>query len=235
LKSTSAKSVQTIASARKTPASPRVSFAVGLFFHTGDFMTYSIVGSGNIGTAVARQFARKGIEVALANTRGPESLLPFAKQLGHQIVPQTLELALDADIVILATPFSAIADIARSRRDWKGKIVVDATNAIDFPSYTPTDLGGRPSSEAVAEQLPGARLVKAFNTLPAAVLAADPIEGRGQRVLFISGNDAQANSLVADLIEKLGFAPITLGMLAEGGLLQQYGGPLMVQNLIKVR
>jgi 8-hydroxy-5-deazaflavin:NADPH oxidoreductase len=197
-------------------------------------MTYSIIGSGNIGTAVARQFARKGIEVAITNTRGPDSLLPLEKELGRHIVPQTLEVALNADMVILAAPFSAVAGIARSGRDWKGKIVVDATNAIDFPSYAPTYLGGRPSSEVVAEQLRGARLVKAFNTLPAAVLAADPSEGRGRRVLFISGNDTEANSIVSSLAEELGFAPITLGRLAEGGLLQQYGGPLMIQNLIKV-
>jgi 8-hydroxy-5-deazaflavin:NADPH oxidoreductase len=197
-------------------------------------MTYAIIGSGNIGTAVARQFARKGIKVAITNTRGPDSLLLLEKELGRDIVPQTLEVALNADIVILAVPFSAIAGIARSGGDWKGKIVVDATNAIDFPSYAPTDLGGRPSSEVVAEQLRGARLVKAFNTLPAAVLATDPSEGRGHRVLFISGNHTEANSIVASLAEELGFAPITLGRLAEGGLLQQYGGPLVIQNLIKV-
>jgi predicted dinucleotide-binding enzyme len=195
-------------------------------------MKYSIIGSGNIGMAVAGQFARKGIQVAIANTRGPDSLLPLAKKLGQQVVPQTLELALDADMVILAAPFSAIADLARLRRDWKGKIVVDATNAIDLPAYTPTDLGGRPSSEIIADQLRGARLVKTFNTLPAAVLAADPIEGPGRRVVFVSGNDAEANAQVAVLVANLGFAPITLGRLAEGGLLQQYGGPLMGQNLI---
>jgi 8-hydroxy-5-deazaflavin:NADPH oxidoreductase len=86
----------------------------------------------------------------------------------------------------------------------------------------------------VAEKLRGARLVKAFNTLPAAVLADDPTEGGRHRVLFISGNDAQANSEVASLADKFGFAPITLGKLAEGGLLQQYGGPLMTQNLVKL-
>jgi 8-hydroxy-5-deazaflavin:NADPH oxidoreductase len=197
-------------------------------------MTYSIVGSGNIGSAVARQFARKGIDVAIANTRGPDSLAPLGKELGHHVIPQTLESALKADIVILAAPFSAVALIARAGINWKGKIVVDATNAIDFPAYTPTDLGGRPSSEVVAEKLVGARLVKAFNTLPAAVLAADPIQGGGHRVLFISGNDAEANSEVGNLAEKFGFAPITLGRLAEGGLLQQYGGPLMIQNLVKL-
>jgi predicted dinucleotide-binding enzyme len=197
-------------------------------------MTYSIIGSGNIGSAVARQFARKGIDVAIANTRGPDSLGPLGQELGHHIIPQPLEAALRADTVILAVPFSAAQVIARAGGDWAGKIVVDATNAIDFPAFTPTDLGGRPSSEVVAEKLRGARLVKAFNTLPAAVLAMDPTEGGGHRVLFISGNDAEANSEVASLAAKFGFAPITLGKLSEGGLLQQFGGPLTLQNLVKL-
>ena len=197
-------------------------------------MTYSIVGSGNIGTAVARQFALNGIDVEIANTRGSESLEHLRKDLGLHIVPQTLESALRADIVILAVPFPAAAAIARAHGNWVGKIVIDATNAIDFPAYTPTDLGGRPSSAVIAELLRGARVVKAFNTLPAAVLAADPQQGGGRRVLFISGDDAQANSEIANLIEKLGFASIVLGKLAEGGLLQQYGGPLVIHNMVKL-
>jgi hypothetical protein len=197
-------------------------------------MTYSIIGSGNIGSAVARHFARNSINVAISNARGPGSLAALCKELGQHIVPQTLEAALRADTVILAVPFSAVSVIARAGGDWMGKIVIDATNAIDFPAYTPTDLGGRPSSEVVAEKLRGARLVKAFNTLPAAILAADAaIDGR-PRVLFISGNDAEANSEVASLAGKFGFAPIILGKLAEAGLLQQYGGPLMNQNLVKL-
>lgn len=197
-------------------------------------LTYSIIGSGNIGAALARQFARNGMDVAITNARGPDSLLPLRKELGQHVVPQTLEDALKADRVILALPFTAVAAIASGSRDWADKIVVDATNAIDFPSYAPTDLGGRPSSELVAEQLRGARLVKAFNTLPAAVLASEPAEALGHRVIFVSGNDAEANSQVASLVEKLGFAPIILGRLVEGGLLQQYGGPLMIQSLLKV-
>jgi 8-hydroxy-5-deazaflavin:NADPH oxidoreductase len=197
-------------------------------------LTYSIIGSGNIGAALARQFARNGMDVAITNARGPDSLLPLRKELGQHVVPQTLEDALKADRVILALPFTAVAAIASGSRDWADKIVVDATNAVDFPSYAPTDLGGRPSSELVAEQLRGARLVKAFNTLPAAVLASEPAEALGHRVIFVSGNDAEANSQVASLVEKLGFAPIILGRLVEGGLLQQYGGPLMIQSLLKV-
>ena len=197
-------------------------------------MTYSIIGSGNIGSALARQFARKGMDVAIANPRGPDSLQLLKKELGQHIVPQTIEAALSANTVILAAPFTAVREIAGNSRNWKGKIVIDATNAIDFPSYAPTDLGGRPSSELVAEQLRGVRLVKAFNTLPAAILAADPADGHGRRVIFVSGNDVEANAEVVDLVEKLGFAPILLGKLTEGGLLQQYGGPLMIQNLIKM-
>jgi 8-hydroxy-5-deazaflavin:NADPH oxidoreductase len=197
-------------------------------------MTYSIIGSGNIGSALARQFVRRGIVVAIANPRGPDSLQFLKKELGDHIVPQTIEAALTANTVIVAAPFSAVAEIARHSLDWKGKIVVDATNAIDFPSYAPTDLNGRPSSELVAEQLRGARVVKAFNTLPAAILAADPAEGHGRRVIFVSGDDVEANADVAGLVEGLGFAPLVLGKLAEGGLLQQYGGPLMMQNLVKM-
>jgi len=197
-------------------------------------MTYSIIGSGNIGSALARQFARRGIAVAIANPRGPASLQLLKKQLGEHIVPQTIKAALTANTLILATPFPAVSELARNSRDWKGRIVVDATNAIDFPSYAPTDLGGHPSSELVAEQFRGARVVKAFNTLPAAILAADPAEGHGRRAIFLSGNDVEANAEVAGLVEKLGFAPIVLGKLTEGGLLQQYGGPLMIQNLVKM-
>jgi 8-hydroxy-5-deazaflavin:NADPH oxidoreductase len=197
-------------------------------------MTYSIIGSGNIGAALARQFARKGITVAIANLRGPDSIQLLKKELGEHIVPQTIEAALTANTVVLAIPFTAVSAIARNTRDWKGKIVVDATNAIDFPSYAPTNLGGRLSSELVTEQLHGARVVKAFNTLPAAVLATDPAEGHGRRVVFVSGNDMEANAEVAGLAEKLGFAPITLGKLTEGGRLQQYGGPLVIQNLVKI-
>jgi 8-hydroxy-5-deazaflavin:NADPH oxidoreductase len=197
-------------------------------------MSYSIIGSGNIGSAVARQFARNGITVAIANLRGPDSLQLLKTELGEHIVPQTIEAALTASTVILAVPFTAVSAIAGNSRDWKGKIVIDATNAIDFPSYSPTDLGGRLSSELVTAQLRGARVVKAFNTLPAAILAADPAEGHGRRVIFVSGNDVDANADVAALVGKLGFAPIILGKLAEGGRLQQYGGPLVIHNLVKI-
>lgn len=194
--------------------------------------TYAILGSGAIGAAVAGQFARKGIEVLLANSRGPETLADLAHDLGPSVVPATVQDALAADILILAVPYDAVRDAVHGAPAWNGRIVVDATNAIDFPAFTPRDLGGRLSTHIVAEAVPGARVVKAFNTLPAAVLAKDRQEN-GRRVLFLSGDDDGANAEVAGLIERLGYAPITLGRIAEGGRLQQFGGALMVHSLIR--
>jgi predicted dinucleotide-binding enzyme len=196
-------------------------------------MTYAIIGSGAIGSALARQFARSNIDVLIANSRGPNSFAGLVAELGSHVKPTTLPEALRVDTLILAVPFTAVADAVQGAPEWSGRIVVDATNAIDFPAFTPKDLGGRPSTAVIAEMVPGARVVKAFNTLPAAVLASEPAEDGGRRVLFVSGNDASANVGIASLIERLGFAPITLGELNQGGLLQQFGAPLVAQNLTK--
>lgn len=196
-------------------------------------MTYAIIGAGAIGMALARQFARKSIPVRIANSRGPASLAPLASELGASIQPSELSEALAADVVILAVPFTAVEDTVKAADPWNGRIVIDATNAINFTDFTPADLGGRLSSEIVSESVTGARLVKAFNTLPAAVLADVPDGPGGRRTVFIASNDAGASKTVAGLADSLGFAPIELGKLAEGGRLQQFGGALMVHSLIK--
>ena len=193
-------------------------------------MTISILGSGNIGSALARRFAAKTLTVSLANSRGPGSLEALIDELGPHIHAVDLEQALQADMVILAVPFKGVPDLAQ-KANWTGRIVVDATNAIDFPGFTPTDLGGKLSSEVVAETLKGARVVKAFNTLPAAILGKDPEEAAGRRVIFLSGDDPEALASVSALVESLGFAPIDLGSLAAGRP-QQFGEPLVVRNLL---
>jgi 8-hydroxy-5-deazaflavin:NADPH oxidoreductase len=197
-------------------------------------MTIAIVGSGAIGHAIATQFARKQLAVSLSNTRGPASLQDVVRELGTSVTASSLAEAVRADIVILAVPFRAIPEVAASGVHWSGRLVVDASNAIDFPAFTPTDLGGRPSTSVVAEWLPGARVVKAFNTLPAALLARDPALGGGKRVLFVAGDDSAANREVSALIESLGFAALDLGKLAEGGRLSQFQGPLPTHDLIKM-
>lgn len=198
-------------------------------------MSYAIIGSGAIGGAIAKQFARSKINTVITNRRGPASLEHVAEAFGPTVNAAETTDALDAEVIILAIPFEAVAEVAEQRSDWSGKIVVDATNAIEFPAFKPKDLGGRPSSQVVAAQFKGAKVVKAFNTLPAAVLTDDPRRSEGNRTIFVSGDYPDANEEVASLASSLGFGPITLGRLEEGGLLQQFGGPLMVQNLIKQR
>jgi predicted dinucleotide-binding enzyme len=198
-------------------------------------MKYAIIGSGAIGTAIARQFARQQLEVQVANTRGPASLQTLVDELGSAIVPTELKTALAADIVFLAIPFDAVAAALKDAPAWNNRIIVDTTNAIDFSDFSPADLGGRPSSDIVAEAAPGARLVKAFNTMFANVVARKPDDARGRRVLFLSGNDRAANAALAELIERFGHAPIDLGPIAAGGLLQQFGGPLTTHSMIQQR
>jgi predicted dinucleotide-binding enzyme len=185
-------------------------------------MSYAIIGSGAIGGALAKQFARSRIQAVIANRRGPASLQDALQAFVPTVSAAETTDALDAQVIILA----------KLRSDWTGKIVVDATNAIEFPSFKPLDLGGRPSSQVVADQFKGAKVVKAFNTLPAAVLADEPRRSEGHRTIFVSGGHADANEQVASLATLLGFSPIILGRLEDGGLLQQFGGPLTMHSLI---
>ncbi|MBV9527250.1 NAD(P)-binding domain-containing protein [Sphingomonas sp.] len=181
-------------------------------------MTYAIIGFGGIGQALAKTFARKGIEVMVASRRPAEELAPQADAIGPTILPTRLEQALGADIVFLAVPFAQHAAVAKARKEWQGKVVVDVTNAFGVPVQ---DLNGLPSSAFVARGLPGARLVKGFNHLAAKVLGSDPAVNGGRRVVFLSSDDEETAAPVKALAEQLGFAPVWLGKLAEGGALVQ--------------
>jgi predicted dinucleotide-binding enzyme len=193
-------------------------------------MTHSIIGTGHIGGALAMQFVRKGIDVQIASRSGGDSLADLARKLGPHAKAVPVADALAAGMVFLAVPFTSVSDVVRDVRAWNGRIVVDATNAIGIP---PGDLGGRLSTEVVASAVPGARVVKAFNTIFAAVLAEDPVQNGGHRVVFMSGNDEGANQEVAALVEQLGFAPVVLGALTAGGRLQDFGAPLVGLNLVR--
>lgn len=193
-------------------------------------MTYAIIGTGNVGTALVRLFSRAGIEVSIANTRGPETIQPLVKELGTTVTARTLEDALEADIVFLAIPFVAVEKFARIRKDWSGKIVIDATNAY---GVSPEVLAGRLSSDIVAKAVPGAAVVKAFNQLPAGVLSRDPSQDGGRRVVFVASNDEKASATVKALAQQLGFSPILVGRIDEGGRLLHIPGPLVLHNLVE--
>lgn len=195
--------------------------------------TIGIVGAGRLGQALARTVQRADRPAVIANSRGPESLKPVVGALGDGITAGTTSDAARCSIVALAVPWSTVHD-ALAGLSWSGEIVIDATNAVLIPSLEPMPLGGLTSSEIVAQLVPGARVVKTANTLAADVLGADPHEAGGRRVLFVSGDDADANGAVAELFDAAGFVPIQIGDLASGGALQQAGGALAGHNLVRM-
>jgi len=197
-------------------------------------MRYAIIGFGPIGQALAKAFARNGIEVSVATTRDPERFAPDAAAIGPTIIPTRLAEAVEADVIFLAVRFESHRDVASALPTWQGKTIVDMTNAYGVP---PEKLGGQPSSKVVAQAFPGGRLVKGFNHLIAAVLEQDPAVRGGRRVVFLASDDDTAAAEVAELAKKLGFSPIELGGLSEGGLLVQARGNrwgrLIFKDLVK--
>lgn len=196
-------------------------------------MSYSIIGFGKVGQALACAFARQGIEVTVASRRPPEALAAQAQAIGPTVVQKTLQEAVEANVIILAVPFHEHPAVAKALANWQGKTVIDATNAHGVPVE---GLGGLPSSTFIAKAFSGAKFVKGFNHLPAGLLAADPSVESGCRVVFLASDDS-AVPPVAALAERLGFAPVWLGKLAEGGALVQARGhtwaPLIFQDLVK--
>ena len=197
-------------------------------------MSYAIIGFGKIGHALAKAFARKGLEVSVATTRDPKSFAADAAAIGPTIIPKTLVEAVKADIVFLAVRFESHPDVAKALPTWQGKTIVDVTNAYGL---SPEKLGGQPSAKVVAQAFAGGRLVKGFNHLGAAVLGQDPAVHGGRRVVFLASDDEGAAAEIGALAERLGFSPIELGSLSEGGLLVQargntWGG-LIFKDLVK--
>jgi hypothetical protein len=126
-----------------------------------------------------------------------------------------------------AVPFEAVQGLVGQVTDWQGRIIIDATNAIDYTDFSAADLGGRASFDLVEEWANNSRVVKAFGSTWAKVLVRDPRgTGGGRRVALVSGNHLDANAEVSELAALFGFEPIDLGRNDEGGLLQQFGGPL---------
>jgi 8-hydroxy-5-deazaflavin:NADPH oxidoreductase len=187
-----------------------------------------IIGAGRLGQAMARTARRAGRDVVIANSRGPESLTSVVSDLGEGVSAVTADEAAAAGIVVIAVPWDRVP-VAVQGFEWNGQIVIDATN-----DWAADDLQGRTSSELVADLVPGAPVVKAGNTLGADVLGSDPQEAGGRRVIFVSGDDADAKSAVASLFEDAGFAAIDLGELATGGAMQQIHHPLAGVNLIQL-
>jgi predicted dinucleotide-binding enzyme len=191
-------------------------------------MKIGIIGSGHIGGTAARLFIEAGHEVAVSNSRGPESLEDFIVALGPRAHAMTVDQAARfGDVILLAAPWRN-TEALPPPKTVAGKIVIDAMNP-----YTASgglfDLGDSTSSEEVQKRLPQARLVKAFNTIYYQHLATRgrkdlPIEQR--HAIFIAGDDEDAKRVVSRLIEDIGFAPVDTGSLREGGHQQQPDSPI---------
>jgi predicted dinucleotide-binding enzyme len=187
-----------------------------------------IIGAGRLGQAMARTALRAGRRVVIANSRGAESLASVVSALGDGVSAGTVDEAASSGIVVVAVPWDRMPEAVQGL-NWDGQVVIDATN-----DWGADDLQGRTSSELVADLVAGARLVKAANTLGADVLGSDPHEAGGERVIFISGDDADAKAEVVALFQDAGFAAIDLGDLATGGAMQQIHHPLAGVNLIRL-
>src|SRR4029077_12675607 len=214
-------------------------------------MSIGIIGAGNLGSNFARALARKDIPAMLSSRRGPNALRELASQIGPSIPPVSVADAALADMVLIALRWVDLEPALRPLPAWNGRIVIDGTNPVAFldpkspeardpgnplAAYgiKAIDLQEQVSSEVFAKFVPGARVIKAFNHLQVELLPL-PRTADGQRVLFYSGNDADAKTKVAALIAQLDFLGVDLGPLGVGGRLTQVpGGTLATLNLISI-
>jgi predicted dinucleotide-binding enzyme len=198
---------------------------------TDDAMSIGTIGAGEVARYIARRAVAAGHHVIVSNSRGPDSLSDLVAELGDGASAGTVAEAAEADIVLLAVRWDQVPDAVQGISDWGGRIVIDATNQWDFDRNAPLDLGDEPGTERNAALMPGARVVKGFNTLGARRIEQDP----GRRlVTFLAGDDADAKATVSTFVDSIGFEPIDLGGVREGFLMQFRTGPLNSLHVVKV-
>jgi predicted dinucleotide-binding enzyme len=214
-------------------------------------MSIGIIGAGALGSNAARLLAKNGIPATIANRRGPELLAGLVGELGPSIKAGTVQEAASADIVLVAVRWVDLESALGGLPAWNGRIVIDGTNPVEFldpdspDAKDPNnplaaygikaiDLGGKHSSEVFRKFVPDARIVKAFNHFDVNLLPEPAVPG-GQRVLFYSGDDADAKAEVRRLLERTGYFPVDLGVLDVGGRLASLPfGALAAINFVKI-
>ena len=213
-------------------------------------MSIGIIGSGALGANVARALAKGGLSALIANRRGPASMASLLAETGPSIQAASVEEAARADIVLVAVRWHDLESALNGLPAWNNRIVIDATNPVEFldpnsadakdPSnplaawgIKAIDLGSQHSSQVFRQWVPGARVVKALNHLDVQMLTQPELAG-GQRVQFLSGDDAAAKAEVRKILEAIGFFAVDLGALDVGGPLAQLPfGPLAAINFAK--
>jgi 8-hydroxy-5-deazaflavin:NADPH oxidoreductase len=195
-------------------------------------MNVGFIGAGNVTRTFGRHLLTAGHTIVVSNSKGPETLADFVADLGRGATAGTKQQAAECEVAILATHWVSVAE-ALKNIDWRGRILIDATNAhleppdISLAGVTRSRaaLKGRTSSEMVAEMAAGARLVKSISNIPMAWIQ-DFSPTKPRTVIFTSGDDAQAKQLVIELINSVGLVAIDLGSLIAGGALHEVGAPL---------
>jgi 8-hydroxy-5-deazaflavin:NADPH oxidoreductase len=205
-------------------------------------MKVGFVGAGNVTRTFGRHLITAGHTVVVSNSRGPETLTDFVADLGPGAIAGAREQAAECDVVILAVGWLKVSEALKGI-DWRGRILIDATNAHVDPVpdislagviRSRAALKGRTSSEMVAEMAPGARLVKSISTMAMAWIQ-DFSPSKPRTVIFTSGDDAEAKKLVIELINSTGLVAIDLGSLVAGGAMHEVGAPLSGLDLHFVR
>jgi predicted dinucleotide-binding enzyme len=195
-------------------------------------MKVGFIGAGNVTRTFGRHLLAAGHTIVASNSRGPETLADFVADLGSGAIAGTKQQAAECDVAILATHWVSAADALKGI-DWRGRILIDSTNAhleppdISLAGVTRSRaaLKGRTSSEMVAEMAVGARLVKSISNIPMAWIQ-DFSPNKPGTVIFTSGDDTEAKQLVIELINSTGFVAIDLGSLITGGAMHEVGAPL---------
>lgn len=198
-------------------------------------MEIGTVGAGAFAQAFAKKALKAGHQIKLSNSDGPGSLKETVKLLGPGAVAVTREEAVRCEMVLLAVPWDNITETLVSLPAWKNQILIDGTNPFHGKAgnFTPADVGNLSTSQLVAALAPGARVVKALNTMTVPVLEADPTVNGAKRVAFVCADDDGAKKQVQGLLESFGYSVIDLGNLRDGGLIQQAGGPLAGRSLLE--
>jgi 8-hydroxy-5-deazaflavin:NADPH oxidoreductase len=205
-------------------------------------MKVGFIGAGNVTRTFGHHLLTAGHTIVVSNSRGPETLADFVAALGPGAIAGTRRQAAECEVVILATHWVSVADALKGI-DWRGRILIDATNAHVDPvpdvslagvTRSRAALKGRTSSEIVAEMAVGARLVKSISNMPMNWIQ-DFSPNKPRTVIFTSGDDAEAKQLVIELINSVGFVAIDLGSLATGGAMHEVGAPLSGLDLHFVR
>jgi predicted dinucleotide-binding enzyme len=190
-------------------------------------MEIGILGCGNIGGSLARILAAAGHHVRVANSRGPETLASVVDAIGPNVEATSAQGAVDeAELVVIAVPWTKREELLGETGPYDGKIVVDAMNAYT-EDFEIDDLGDRTSSEVTRALVPGAMVVKAFNTIYYKRLSEGKPKGApGRLAIPVASDDADAKAVVMALIDQIGFDPVDNGGLVSGGRRQEPGSPI---------